>query len=249
MAFMDPKRFNFASVEDRLKPQLETAAGFFRKMSMLAFVFFILGFIFLKSQITLEYQVLKEKQTELLQLSQTAGLIEEYNTLNAQIEGRKALLKQEIHGDPPLGLALRELSRLIPFALVFKSMTFSRDPDQPNSTRMEFSGTVSPMIAVPDQVILEFLERLNQSPFFKRAILGSRSKEDGQDVQFVVQTQIPVPDGARPTKGSPSSVIASVFQRSNLSVEIASSLKNTPRNDKKEMAKIGDSSRDSRSPS
>lgn len=182
--------FNFAAVEDIWRPRLETMSRGLRRAALAVsglMAFFILLFGF---QAARAGWTLKSQQAKYREMSPAVRKMEELEDVVQKIKDRRSLLEKSIGGRPHFGGVLRELSHLVPPAMTLRKVLFQADPNP----SVDFEGILQAgSSSSPDLLLSQFLDALNQSPFFSHSVLESRSTpQDAQNssVQFVIRTQI-----------------------------------------------------------
>ena len=121
-----------------------------------------------------------------------AQKIEELANLVNEINSREKILRSEIGPQVRLGGVLREISAIVPRAISMKSLGYSREAQ----FSMDLEGIVQTRQGSPDLVLANFLEHINESPFFENSSLESRSSEDQGEkaIQFVIKAHLVVPN-------------------------------------------------------
>jgi len=193
--FAEPGRLNFAGLEDLWEPRLAGYRSLAKGACAAVSAFLLMVFAATGVQLAATGVDLKAKEIKLRNIGPAAEKVEALDSLLADIESRKQLLESEIARGPHLGATLRELSRLVPPSVVLTSLTFKNTPQ----AVMDFTGIVRVGAGSPDTVLAQFLERLNQSPFFERSNLESRTAaqdEERANVQFLIRTKLVIPGGS-----------------------------------------------------
>lgn len=189
LAQMSSNRFNFASLEDLWKPRFD-----FYRMCLKKGCAILLGLMFvfalgLGFQIFMKQRAFKAEQKIFLEMGASDEKLAALDTVLSNIAIARDLRQREIGAQPRLGNVLRELSHLVPSAMVIQTMHYRKQP----KPLMVLGGTVEAGGRPPDLVLSGFLEKLNRSNSFRHSHLDSRSEISGghaQEARFSVSVEV-----------------------------------------------------------
>jgi hypothetical protein len=187
MLFSPLNKFNFAGIEDILKPRFEKAVLVFKKSFILLLVFMLLfaGITWAKKTIaSVRYKNLKDVYMEIGANEQTMAEVDGLIDKITQLHGAR---KNSVSPELPIGRALKEITLLIPQAITFKEIEFNEE-----ESVLAISGTILQSRRSQDIVLSGFIESLENSIYFEHTKLESRSasEADPNQIDFVIATQL-----------------------------------------------------------
>lgn len=186
--------FNFAAAEDSLKPRFEKAAATLKRvtfLSVLAVAVLAVSLGMVEAGKKRQFAKRTEQFTALTTQSQKIAIMD---IVKNQITGRRELYKAEMPQAFHFGAIFREITHLVPSVLLLTKITYDAEP----VPAISFTGKVVSGTADPDGAISDFLKMLNNSPFFGKSGLESRSvSEEQKSVEFTIRADlVPPVEGA-----------------------------------------------------
>ncbi len=190
LGYVQDTPFNFAALEDSLKPKFEKMGALLKRLTFLS-VMGVAGMAFFLGSVTAaKSKQLADQTAKFSTIASDSQKMAALDMLKARIQQRQAVLSAEMPKAFYFGGAFREISQLMPAALQLSGLSYEASP----AASLTFTGKVLPGTSEPDVVISGFLKTLNNSPFFKRSVLDSRSEEEQQKVaEFVIRTDLVPP--------------------------------------------------------
>lgn len=183
--------FNFAPFEDAIKPKLDRAASVVRMLTVWSALALAAAGFLMGSALAVKAKALAAQKKNFSALVNQNQKIAWLETLKNQVAQRRQLLEAEALKPMHHGAVFREISRLMPPDLLLTQISFQAGP----AAEAAFSGRVLPGSENADSVISGFLEKLNQSPFFDRSALDSRSADPEKGtIEFLVRADLVPPE-------------------------------------------------------
>jgi hypothetical protein len=188
MLFLPLERFNFAGVEDILKPNFEKIVVFLKRGICALLVVMLLLIAVAWGKKTIAQVRLKNLKESYVQLGATDEKMLELDKVIMKIGSLNAARRSEIKEEPSLGKVLKELSQLVPRAIKFQSINFEKNPEPQTIVK----GLVEPGRQSQDIVLSGFIESLEGSLYFEQTKLESRSphEADPEQIEFLINTRL-----------------------------------------------------------
>lgn len=188
MLFLPLERFNFAGVEDILKPNFEKIVFFLKRGVIVLVVLMFLLVVVAWGKKAIAQVRLKNLKESYLQLGATDEKMLQLDKVIMKIGSLNAARRSEIKEEPSLGRVLKELSQLVPRAIKFQSINFQKTPEP----QAVVKGLVQPGRQSQDLVLSGFIESLEGSLYFEHTKLESRSpyEADPEQIEFLISTQL-----------------------------------------------------------